>query len=261
MAMQELLEMRLGDVSLGTYVSPQLRQEEVQERLSEIDSELRKKQYQLGMLSTSLLLPVEEKARRDLEGEISALLYNRKRESDFVNTIYPAIDPSFLSLTNDLTKVVKRRVGEDYLVNILTGVSEYEPIIVPKFSVYRVFGKNRFNIGHVGRLVINGLIFGKLPSIFEKQFFKNVVIPEYREIISFLNLVVPSETKERIRDARKYFRRKDLFFISETKPEDWNVNRHTICPLVVGVKNERCYLIDKFDSTKLEDYVADEFTS
>ena len=35
----------------------------------------------------------------------------------------------------------------------------------------------------------------------------------------------------------------------------------TVDPLVVGIKNDQCYLVDKFDTTPLERYVAEKFTS
>jgi hypothetical protein len=93
---------------------------------------------------------------------------------------------------------------------------------------------------------------------------------------SQFNAAIPENTKERIEEAKPFFKN-DLYFITETKPEEWNVEaikgnpkiveypfreirEITEDPLVVGVYRDRAYLVDFFDATPLEDYVRSEFT-
>ena len=86
---------------------------------------------------------------------------------------------------------------------------------------------------------------------------------KYVRLISYFNALIPQETKTKIKKARWDFSTYNLFFISETKPEEWNIEEgiKTMDPLVIGVKDDKCYLIDKFDTTPLEEYVIQEFTS
>lgn len=71
--------------------------------------------------------------------------------------------------------------------------------------------------------------------------------------------ILPQETKNKIKSASKIFG-DDIYLISETRPEAWEATQITIDPLLVGVCDKRCFLIDHFHTTNIEEYVRKEFT-
>lgn len=76
-----------------------------------------------------------------------------------------------------------------------------------------------------------------------------------------LNLLIPNGAKQDLRQARRSFSKDELYFISEARPEDWNAERVTADPLIVGIKETKgkAYLVGQFEMTGLEREVADEF--
>ena len=78
-------------------------------------------------------------------------------------------------------------------------------------------------------------------------------------LTSRLNGLVPTETRERIMAASKVFSRENLYMIAETKSEEWSVTKLVIDPLVVGVLDDKCFYVDRFNTTKIEEYVSREF--
>lgn len=70
--------------------------------------------------------------------------------------------------------------------------------------------------------------------------------------------VIPAETKEKIREAEEQF--EDVRLLAEAP--NWSVHiepRH-VDPIVVGIAAETMWVIDIFDPTPVEEYVASEFT-
>jgi hypothetical protein len=69
--------------------------------------------------------------------------------------------------------------------------------------------------------------------------------------------IIPAEVRQRIRDTKQCFDK--TLLIQEVV--EWNATVERIAdPLVIGVKNGVHYLVDRFDTTSLEDYVAREFS-
>ena len=77
---------------------------------------------------------------------------------------------------------------------------------------------------------------------------------------------------EKIAEFYKASRNNEIYIISEAEKSDWDIRvkkytppkkeKVTLDPLVVGVTSSKdCYLIDHFDTTTFENYVAKEFTS
>jgi hypothetical protein len=81
---------------------------------------------------------------------------------------------------------------------------------------------------------------------------------------------IPDETRAKIRSVHRSF--EQVYLLAETTPESWRLERVGKSfrqqvrdlwddPLVVGYAAGTLWLIDSFDPTPLEQYVASEFTS
>ena len=175
---------------------------------------------------------------------------------------YPQLDPSFLSMSNEIKR-------------------DNHTLSVPKFSVYPIYGrhgKTSFTVGfHVpiysgGEYHWHDFHIDDLLKIFTEHLYRAAQksssdyvqqlkkVNKMAEITSHFQGIVPVETKQKIKEAKKIFGKRELFFIAETRPESWDVQEITKDPLVVGVLEDKCYLVDKFDTTPLEEYVSREFT-
>lgn len=70
--------------------------------------------------------------------------------------------------------------------------------------------------------------------------------------------VIPTSVRQLIRDNRAIF---DCTMLVQEVVE-WNAKVEQIAdPLVVGIKNGVAYLVDRFDTTTMEEYVAREFSA
>jgi len=78
------------------------------------------------------------------------------------------------------------------------------------------------------------------------------------ELTSRFYGIIPQETKEKIKEAESIFDA-ELYLIAETRPETWNVKNVTADPLLIGIFEDKSYLIDHFNTTPLENYVMREF--
>ncbi|MFH1072389.1 MAG: hypothetical protein V1743_03090 [Nanoarchaeota archaeon] len=185
--------------------------------------------------------------------------------------IYPELDPSFLSMQQPA-----KYEGKD--------------ICLPRFSVHCVYETTRFNIlfnyQEFGNMDVQFSAFYLPDCIFEQyikgmEFFPKSTNPrihrcgdhgyinetpgkiskKYNHLLlrTEFHGVIPQETRERLQEAQATFSKNRLFFIKETKPEEWSVQRVTIDPLAVGVIDGKCYLIDKFNTTPFEEYVGVEW--
>lgn len=252
-------QMLFGGISLENYLSsPSGLTEERREQIDKlIDS--------LGGNKGSNALNVE---RLPLE-----LLLNERRRYDIMEVGYKSLDPSFLSMHNRL----KIKQGE---------------INVPRFSVYSSSdeGFNSFSIifdrgssstnffGQDMRIILGAY---NIPRIFGEQLVKglgftpehidkysgiprkvakNYPYPENLKLESSFHGLIPDSTKERIKRGKGIFE-KGLYLIAETKPEEWNVKYIAKDPIIVGVLENECYLIDHFLTTPIESYVVREFSS
>ena len=69
--------------------------------------------------------------------------------------------------------------------------------------------------------------------------------------------IIPNQTKSRIDNAKSLFD-SQVYIVAEA--DNWEGKQvDTIDPLVIGVRNSKCFLLDEFDCTKSENYVKMEF--
>lgn len=200
---------------------------------------------------------------------------------------YPQISPDFLTASNDVS--FKRKGVEPYR-------SHFE-IQLPKFGIYRLSESTmeleigvHFGCGLHSRLSINSpknihpiiqnpLVrsldlfredFQWMPDYNGYEFNKRVFSKKGRKklnkigypgilIRSTLNGIIPSEVLERLDYANRLFGKDQVYLAKEVKPEEWNAQIPTRDPLVLGVNRNKCFLIGKFDTTPLENYVTHEF--
>ena len=110
-----------------------------------------------------------------------------------------------------------------------------------------------------GRLgyVSNDLAKKYLPKKFETLIKDNYNLLNLI-LTSQFNGIIPEQTKQKVKESEEYFKKEDIYLVSETKPEEWNVQENiNYDPLVIGITNEKAYLIDHFDCTPLENLVKD----
>jgi len=81
-------------------------------------------------------------------------------------------------------------------------------------------------------------------------------------IIAAFSGVIPAETKAKISDAKASMAFTDIRVLAEA---DWTVDvqpaPYYTDPIVVGLVEDQMWVIDVFDPTPLEDYIAREFTT
>jgi hypothetical protein len=246
----------------------------LEQYLKEPASELPEKIKKLDELICTLGGPYGTNALNVEKAPLNLLLDQKAKYT------YPALNPACLEISNNL-----RYNGKT--------------IKLPKFSVYPIDDPNfTIEIRIAGGFCTDShgyliSITDKLPRIFAHSLFKSTDFAKYpreferrddswqlyvdrptSQIIdrygtnnvrftSTLNVILPEKTKAKLQESTKLFKKENLFFIAETKPEEWNAQFFTypIDPLLVGVINDKCYLIDSFNATPLENYVAIEWTS
>lgn len=247
------------------------KKEKILKRMKKIDDAMTK-------IIDKGLYTNEVKAFESVKAE-KLFLLRRCKEMD-LESRYARLDTSFLSMRNTL----------DY---------EGEKMIVPRFTVhpYKDSGNVRafvdFKIDYFDSDRGVSVSFNSpngLPEIFEKgllktvegfseaEFFEarrsyqlsldkklrkkygNMLVPGHvsRLTAGFLGLM-PVEVKKQIDEAKPFFDT-ELYLIKETNPDEWNASVVSIDPLVVGLFNEQAYLITRFDTTPIEEYVAREFS-
>ena len=254
----EVQRLVVDNTDLTGYVSGNV--ESARERRTEVEGLLNK-------LGSKSLLNVEELLQRTLVEERKYL----ELESEYLR-----LDPSFLSMSNKL-----HYNGSD--------------ITVPRFSVYpsTIEGFDEFSIGLRAMTDFVFLFYSgkinfrsRVPDVMKKHLvkatdfyqdnhdfkegnwwkIKRSTRKKYPSSLESLSLkskfhgLIPDETKSKTRAAKGVFG-SDVYLIAETKPEEWNVQTIAKDPLVVGVFKDRCYLIDHFKTTSIEEYVRREFIS
>ena len=241
----ETQTLMLGEVDIGQYVEiPDItdkRLENVKAKVSELEKEC-------------------------LEFEIE--IYN-KLVSEMISQKYPKIDLAFLK--------------KSYIKNV---VIREKPVSfqVPAFSVYPFYGTNNFS---VERLFVYANMLYKmkfndskkiLPQIVESYLIKSLGFElstneigsegEYIlnksfehsfRIASQFNGLIPKRIKENVKESQKYFKKENIYLISETKPEEWNVTSILKAdPLIIGLIGDKyAHLIAHFNTTPLENLVKD----
>lgn len=223
----------LGETSLASYIAP--RKELSSERRAEIVKVL----SGLDKIMNVEQLPVH-------------LL-----QLEFMQ--YPEISPEFLSMSQTINY-------------------KGHEIKVPRFSVYHKnkggFNSFSYTLADDGEFFFHPHVWFHTPPVFEghllnslDNFKDKATKKKFKKIRSFqiettFQGIIPKETKERIEQAEAIFGN-GIYMIAETKPEQWREARIlTKDPIIVGISSmtERCYLIDHFQTTPVEDYVRREFS-
>lgn len=105
------------------------------------------------------------------------------------------------------------------------------------------------------------------PPFLSRKRWKTWIKYIRREVIlsSEFHGLIPGTTKTKIEQARSHLATShsssNIYLVVETKPEEWNIEQRIVRdPLVVGIFMDHCFLIDKFETTPLEEYISMEFT-
>lgn len=247
--------------SLDNYLTEPISQDKTGYLMKLVGEECKKRVNLIDEICEKAQLPTElslANILRQRRQEIIACAEETIREIA-VGSIYKRLDPSFLDTFNRLKHATYN-------------------ISVPRFGVYPVFGENLLEI-ETSPNSSRVLIRPKLPANLERYLIRATstrykIAKPYATnndvrifLSSYLNLVVPEETKCKIDSAIKIFS-DNLFFIAEIEPEGWAIREFvrpevkekiTKDPLVVGVLRKSCYLIDKFNTTFNEDWISNEF--
>lgn len=198
------------------------------------------------------------------------------------NAHYPKISPEFLR-QNQLASEIKIRVPKFGVYSL------DDPHMIMKLERGE-FGNCNFEIAHpkgVPEILVKELLFateyGKdvHPELwshyiggsrrYSGSFSKRGTrLPKEIERIAYVMGssfygFIPDRTKQEVSEAKTIFGDR-LFLIAETKPEDWTLTkiprpRIVKDPLILGIIANKCYLVDHFDTSPVEDYARREFTS
>jgi hypothetical protein len=226
---------------------------------------------------------IEKVRERGLPVERGAL---ERFESERIPMRYPELNTSFLEMSNKVEvengeiRVPRFGVfpynGSDFGVGFEIRVSEDGNHTIYSAIYFSEDSDNKDIVPEVFRNDIrDSFRLGEGTEYNTKERFKsiwlkhenvnpkraiNYILPEkkaFQFTVGF-NSHLPDETYNHVCAAAKLFERENVYFIAEVKPEEWG---HHIVPdpLVVGVHNDKAYLIDKFDPTPLEELISQEF--
>lgn len=255
-------KLTLGEICLDKYMSDKVGVEK--EKIEEINKLIEN----LGGSEANKALKTEKLP-------LELLLEQRAKYT------YPRLDLSFLAASSIINyknldiKVPKFSVYELYGDNCFY-------LSIMTWGVIRSRATVRIRKDEEGN--------GNLPKIFNAQLLKSLEFSEYSdpkreysygdvhysfnvprqikkkyiglgdiEFISQFHGVLPEKTKEKAAQAEKNFRREDLYLIAETKLEQWQNNEFVKDSLLIGLYNNKCYLIDYFNPVSIEDYVKEKF--
>lgn len=273
-------QMLFKDVDLNNYLSGPINQQNEIDKLNKEIENLSNLEKELTANSFSIeRLPLER-----LHREIKPL--ESKRKKLFLSSKYQTLDLSFLRMSNQVNFEGKTlqlpKFSVYHLNNLEFSISFLRGIDQTYGFFWRKFKINK------GEIIAQ---FFDLPKIFSDYLSKSLEFNQLRhinaasmcyytnvpeELISkycpgkdsnnrfrigtIFNGLLPAETHRKIIEARGE-KEVEVYIIAETKPEHWTRVLPTKDPLAVGVFEDKCYLIDHFNTTPLEDYVKKEFTS
>jgi len=265
MAYDNKLSLILGDIDIGSYIKVHDVEHERLKLVKEKVNELEKN-----------CLESEKAIYHDLYSEM-------------ISSEYPLINLGFLE------KNYEKKIGEiiqSYLFLNLRSRKVDKIIKVPSFSIYSFYDTNKFSINLIsygfdggGRVEIGPSMENKefplaiikpiLKSLGVNNFVKNKIKSNFYDINpsehfdwqgyniklqSQFNGLIPHKTKEKVKEAEKYFNKDNIYIVTETKPEDWNVLKFEKDPLVFGIIGERnAHLIDHFNTTVFENLIKNVY--
>lgn len=139
--------------------------------------------------------------------------------------------------------------------------------IVPKFSIFHVFGDDIFSLWlrREGFLVCGSTLSNKKLEKFFIDVYKTIGKQStnfsINRLISKFIGIIPSEIKDSIKEHKSKF--DNLYLVKEA--DNWTFKSEPIPqppspdPLIIGEKNNKYYLISQFDLTNIEKYIVSEF--
>ncbi len=298
----ETQSLMLGDVNIGEYLipvqkndSPSLVIDSKLEKFKKLEKNIfqcEKKDYnKLYSKILSIKYPLLDLSFLEKSSIIYYEIEKTKTEK-FIHSVYK-----------------KNWFGKErlYTYDIIkeTPFKEKTEIKVPAFSVYPLYGTNKLSItvGALGSFEINNRkkilpleielkllkalkvlgVHGSSAEPQEDQFGGRIYLSDLKnipyetqdkylkfEFESEFNGILPKKTRQKIKEAEKYFDKNELYIIPETKPKEWKFNLIEMPeiyvnfsgygdPLIVGVKEKNYHLIDHFNTTPLENLVKDNF--
>ncbi len=241
-----ILDLRLGDIDIGSYVKP-ISQEEanIEKMLSELkEANLESEKYFV----------------RDLENRL-------------ISTKYSPINLSFLEMSSKLKVNESKFKGEltvprftvydfygsnEFSISFLGDIPSTTTIKFPYFknlNLQKYFLKLYQNEGFdvkKSHLSDSGI------EINHKGKERNSPYDRIDIKTQFIGLI-PSQIKENVNESKEYFDGNEIYLIMETRPEQWNVEFIANDPLIIGTKNDEAYLINHFNTTNLENLLKDLF--
>lgn len=134
---------------------------------------------------------------------------------------------------------------------------------LPRFATVPLFGKEPKMVVDVDRSDPLTEIRSKLPaSVHAAYKADSRTLNRYDRCVYTPRMLLPEKTKHRIATALYSFHKTSLFLISETTEKEWRKTPIIeVDPLIIGVSphSGTAFLIDVFDPTPTEQYIAREF--
>lgn len=179
---------------------------------------------------------------------------------------YPLIDPSFLSISQSEERQFTRGNGEKPLdLKMELPIFAVYPLTESSLRIDVEVGHSYADCGLIGPDV---KMTPGLPDVLGSQLQRAVTFNRYARSCcdsaysnkyygsfetSFVGLI-PPEVKQEIENARGLFDLEQIYIVVEAV---WNPVKvvPTRDPLVLGLKNEKCFLISQFYTTPLEECV------
>lgn len=287
----------LGDVDIGSYIRPlsvplsfeeKTKKENLQQKINALKqdilsfekffldglenelNDLQKKELECRIKTTGypeIDLSFLTKSYDKKIGEASIDFRSSKKKDVFIKipafSVYP-----FFGENNKFSIGYSIRItsssNEDYRnLNISISLPPYSiqdqpnQKILIKNIVKSMIAPFKFSYkDYSGNCVSNEIAKEDLPKELE-EITRNWYKPLSLELTSQFNGLIPQKVKEKVKKSQDYFTKEDIYLIAETKPEEWGVKEVKHDPLVIGMNNEKAYIIDHFNCTPLENLVKD----
>lgn len=152
---------------------------------------------------------------------------------------------------SDRRRVVRLYLGAAIIglqvIPILYGAIVHSPIMVTCGFFFMMF------IGFVGGSIME-MLARKTPDRLQEILSVPVAL---RGGIDFSCL--PNTARKSIKEAGDVFGKSNVFLVAPVL--EWDVVRPTVDPLVVGNDGSKLWLVDRFDTVPVEEYIAEEFTT
>ena len=216
----------------------------------ELDKFILEPEIQVPKISS--FLPIEKKLWEKIDCDFEKKLNDKELDIKM-------LDLSFLSIT---IGVIKKTISWENKESHQQQTSEIE-IRVPKYMVFSLFKESIFCNFEFNKILYNRIDWttkDKSLLLLSEYLFANT---ESRLTTTelFPNVILPEDIKENINKYRKFFDKKGLFLIRETSSNDWNKTQYipNIDPFIVGIKNDKCYLLASFDMSENETNILKKF--